>query len=271
MAPADGVTTTISVIYSKASTYSVAELAPQSVRDGEVLGFYIEPGSSVQMTSGRALGAVVLRSDGWFSYEPDPTDRLPFDLTFTGGGATRTITVTPQPNLPTEQEILALRPRGDSLPDPSGRDYNAMHKAAGTRGMNFNPVAQSRIVTISGKQIVFDNTGNGDDFFYKELAGKDTMEELKIYAEEVIFRSPVHLPETDVTIYARDLRFEGPESNIDTTPEVNVEPGVGLEGGDITLHVLNAISDPSAAPRLVLHGGAAKNGAGREIVVRGRL
>ncbi len=260
VAPGGGSPTTVTATYTAAPVYEVGSLAPQSVRGGDTLGFYVAPGTIVQVSSGSAAGPVFIDSGGWFSYVPDDADRKPFELTFTGATMAQTITVTPKQDLPPEQEIIALRPQGNNLPNPAGRDYNEIHRAQGSAGMNFNAAAQSRIVTISGKQVVFDAAG--DRFFHDAVHGNQNIQELRIYAEEVIFRSVTHVPQAKVTIYARDLRFEGPNSRLDTTPVPAAAGTAGLPGGDISLCVLNIVSDPSSAARLTLHGGTSPNMAG---------
>jgi predicted nuclease with TOPRIM domain len=263
--PNQGAPTTIDVAYVEAPTFAVSNIAPQSVRSGEVLAFWLAPGTTVQVVSGAPEGSVLIQADGWFSYEPAPQDRLPFEVRFTLGGVIHTVLITPQPDLPPEQAIIALQPVAQP-PDPANRDYSLLHKGAGDTAMPVNFQPNPRVVTISGKRVVFD--ANGDTQFYDAVHDQKNIQRLNIYAEEVIIRSPLKLQQTDVTIYARDLRFEDGTSgtaSIDTTPvdrsAINGS-GAGLDGGNITLRVANIISDPSASARLILHGGNSTTGAG---------
>ncbi|MGB6219955.1 MAG: hypothetical protein WBG04_02895, partial [Haloferula sp.] len=259
VAPGGGVTTTITATYTPANSYVIGEISPQAVRGGEVLGFYVPAGTMIEITSGSAIGPVLIDGNGWFSYVPDSNDRKPFDVTFLGGSSSQTITISPAQDLPLEQEIIALRPKEDSLPDEQGFDYNTIHRSAGDQTMNFDSPGQ--IYTISGKKVVIDGDPSPDTRFFDALNGRTNVQQLKIYAEQVVFRSPLHVPQADVVIYARDLIFEGSDSMLDTTP-VDADGTAGLDGGSVTLHVLNIISDPSSNARLKLHGGLSPDMAG---------
>jgi hypothetical protein len=263
--PNEGVPTTLTAHYSQAPVCVVGNIAPQSVREGGVLGFWVAPGATVQVVSGAPQGSVRIQSDGWFSYEPAPQDRLPFEVRFTLGNVTQMVLVTPQTELLPEQSVIALNPVAQP-PDAANRDYSLLHKGAGDAAMPVNFEPNPRLVTISGKRIIFD--ANGDTRFYDAVHDRKNIQRLNVYAEEVIIRSPLKLPQTAVTIYARDLRFEdanGSTAAIDTTPVVRSAingNGAGLPGGNITLHVANIVSDPSASARLILHGGNSSVGAG---------
>ena len=90
---------------------------------------------------------------------------------------------------------------------------------------------------------------------------------MKIHAETLVVRSPLRLPQTAVTIYARELRFEGTEAKIDTTPRsLTTRPaqfanGVdGLKAGDVSVSVEEFVSEPPAQTRFVLNGGKGQPG-----------
>jgi hypothetical protein len=72
--------------------------------------------------------------------------------------------------------------------------------------------------------------------------------EMTVYAETVIIGSRLHLPQTDVTIYARQLVFTAAESQVVTTPCAD-----GLDGGDIALYIDACVFDGTGA-RFVLAG-----------------
>ncbi len=265
--PGDDGGTTVTATYTRAPSLNVGEIAPQSVRTGDVLGFYVAAGTTIQVTSGSPSGTALIQPDGWFSYEPANGDRLPFTVRFSTGGTSQSVEITPKPDLPPEQSILALHPVADP-PDPANRDYTMIHRGPGDpdKPVNFEP--DPVVVTLSGKQVVLD--ANGDTQFYDAIANRKNIQRLNIYAEEVVVRSPLTLPQADVFIYARDLRFEdsgGETGSIDTTPERRTaadgqDNTAGLPGGDITLHVANIISDPTASARLILNGGDSDVGAG---------
>ena len=88
---------------------------------------------------------------------------------------------------------------------------------------------------------------------------------MNIYAETVIIRSPLKLPQTDVMIYAKELRFEdvagSATAQIDTTPLANslipsmFNNGVaGLKAGKIIVNI-GVFSNSGSTPRFVLRGG----------------
>lgn len=256
-----GVTTQVTAEYTKAPTYEIGSISPKSVVTGDLLGFYLSPGTQVSVVSGDPAGALLIGLDGLFTYQPEPGDRTPFAVEFVKGPQSQTVLITPKQDLPQEEEIIALRPKGGNLPDPSSRDYTHIHKGRGTTGVNGNPVETSRIATISGKQVVFDNTPGGDNLLFQEVHDNRNLEELRIYAEEVVFRSEVHVPHTKVTIYAKNLVFDGPDAKLVTTPREAAE-GPGRPAGDITLHVLSLSTESARNHRFVLRGGSAADGNG---------
>jgi hypothetical protein len=149
-------------------------------------------------------------------------------------------------------------------PDPAGRDYTLLHEAAGDPGTPVNFEPDPRVVTLSGKRIVLE--AQGDTRFYDAVHNRPNLQRLNIYAEELVVRAPVKLPQTELTIYARELRFEDPPgaaASLDTTPETRTAldgNGAGSNGGDITLYVARIGSSPTSAPRLILRGGDSEVG-----------
>lgn len=99
--------------------------------------------------------------------------------------------------------------------------------------------------------------------------------------DELIVRSPLHLPEAHVTIFARVLRFEGTDARIDTSPYPwagrkivkgdDRDGAAGRTAGDIQLYVSEIWTDgewvgddgtaPIDPPRLIAHGGAGQDPA----------
>ncbi len=251
--------------YTAAEAFAVGDIAPQFARAGELLGFFLPAGTTVELVSGSVEGPLLIQPDGWFFYEPAPNDRLPFELRFTSGAAIQTVQITPQSDLPPEQAILALEPVADP-PDPANRDYTLVHEAAGDTAAPVNFEPEPRVVTLSGKRIVLEAAG--DTRLYDLVHDRPNLQRLNIYAEEVVVRAAVRLPQTAVTLYARELRFEDPAdgtASLDTTPESRTAldgDGAGSDGGNITLRVAQIVSDPTTAPRLILNGGDSEVGAG---------
>lgn len=259
--PGSGVATTITRHYTPATIYQVGDITPQAVRGGGVLGFGVPVGTSVEVIDGTVDGTLFVGNDGFFSYSPSEEDRMPFVLRFDDGATTQDVIITPLHDLAGETEILALRPNGNSLPDPENRDYNSIHLGPGNRETNFNEAQFARIVTLSGKKVVIDDLADRD-YFYQELYDDETIQELRIYAETVEIAAELRVPQTDVIIYARELRFTGPDAVINTTPIAAPSGTAGLPGGNVTLHVLRLSSDPSDDPRFILNGGTSPNQPG---------
>jgi hypothetical protein len=146
------------------------------------------------------------------------------------------------PHLPPEQFVFGIEPV-HAVPDPEDKDYILVNTIISETPESFNCVDRyTRTISISGKTLVFEEKhGNG---LYSSYNGNDDIKEMNIYAETVIIRSPLRLPQTDVTIYARELAFEGSSACINTMPRSNtIRPGLsqdgndGLKAGNITLHL----------------------------------
>ncbi len=122
----------------------------------------------------------------------------------------------------------------------------------------FNTIMRStRNYGVVGESIVLEE-GNP---IYDELHEKDDIKSLDIFAEILTIKSPLHLPQTTVNIYARELKFEG-ESYLSTVPRgySNSPSGIGEAGrfgenaGNIVLHIEHFNSSGSTK-RLLLQGG----------------
>jgi hypothetical protein len=80
-----------------------------------------------------------------------------------------------------------------------------------------NELRTTQNMRIIGEQVTLEKGLDPYDTIHENSAIK----RLDIYAEEVKIRSPLHLPQTAVSIYARELRFEDPgdsPSYLSTTP-----------------------------------------------------
>ena len=243
-------------------------------------------GSSLSFTFDPATGA--------FAYAPDADDRFDFDLTFGVPGQdglglpmAQRVTVVPR-DLPAEGDLVSSAT--DNLPNAESLDYVTVNVTNGpTRRFNAVGGVPTRAVEITGKTIVLapDHASRLYERFAFDPArgahSKD-VQKLTIYAERVVIGSHVRLPQTDVTIHARELVFRdlgGTASRIETTPLDNVIPranqGVpvatsGEDAGNVTLHVgaMRAPGNPLAT-RFVLGGGNGQGGAeGRDGTVAGQ-
>jgi len=160
-----------------------------------------------------------------FRYLPDPADKLPLSVTFvaTLGSDTesREVIFNPVPRLAPEGVVFGLTPEQSRFPDPEDKSFIARHDVAGKSLESFNNRDQyPRSVTVSGRKLVFEQ-GHPNGLY--DYDGNDSIKNLTLYADSVIIRSPLRLPQTNVTIYARELRYEDKAGTTDkaylsTTP-----------------------------------------------------
>ena len=206
---------------------------------------------------------------GLFSYNSAASDKQPFNVTFIATSGTNTIsqvvTFQPIPKLPPERAVFDLSPT-PPLPHAESKNYIEVNTILSSAPEPFNHQTRTtRAVTISGKTVVFQPGHlNG---LYDSYNGNDDLKEINIHAETVIVRNPLRLPQTAVTIYARELCFEGTNTTIDTTPRsLKTRPaqfgnGVsGLQAGDITVYAERFYSNPELVLRFVSNGGHGQPG-----------
>ncbi|UCG49501.1 MAG: hypothetical protein JSU94_06895 [Phycisphaerales bacterium] len=287
--------------YKRVPVFDIGQIPPRDAPHGRKLAFYVY---SEQLGPAATLSAVADHlpegpvyfdpGSGLFTYEPnDIDDRTPFYVTFTAeaGGAdpcSQVVEIAPMPDLPSEYEIVS-RPVKD-LPDANSRDYIFDHEDwiedpcdPGTH-IYFNAAKRAtRSVTIAGTTVVFDNgyvalPDGGQYGPYDYSNNVADIHDMTIYAETLVIRDPLRLPQTLVTVHARNLRFE--ESGcINTTPvgswptpELNmarlpwsttydgqilpVDGHDGHPGGDITLHIESFDAGSGSGPRFITNGGA---------------
>ena len=192
---------------------------------------------------------------GLFCYIPTADEYKSFVIKFSATNGTDTISedvifsLMPQ----TAAEVKIFQSRG-ILPDAG--DYTVVATTTDTRYFN-NETRLARSVSISGKDVVFDDAVQNKVW---GLSGCDDIYELNIYAERLIIRSALTFPQTDITVYARELVFEDKGNiiaSINTTPkpEQTLADGIGANGnngGNISLYI-NGIK-ANAGKRLLLHG-----------------
>lgn len=138
--------------------------------------------------------------------------------------------------------LLAGRPvPAATAPDPAAKKYLTVTQSFGKTKEWFNQANRiTRKVTITGKTVVFDGGTRSNDLF-TTFSGKLDIKEMNIFAETLLIRSPLRLPQTKLTIRAKRLQFEDPKgalnlSSIDTTPRSNTatrpKGNTGLKGSD---------------------------------------
>ncbi len=277
-------------VVAQAVVFEIGEIPPQSVWVSEnqettldfqlkATGLGVTPIFSMS-DDGSAQGQFSLdENTGEFKYVPHFDDLDPFKLTFFaeqgGQSISQDVTVTPLQELQAEQTAFGLHP-GNPLPAPEDRRYLSVTESKGSNTEFFNTTNRVlRSVVIVGQTVVFEQDHANGLWAYHD--NKD-IKSLVIHADTVIFRSALRLPQTDVTIYARNLRFE--DSDVQTTASLSTVPDAittrpaqfqhgisGHQAGDITLMVDNVFTDESPNKRLILKGGngqpagVGKNGA----------
>ncbi len=228
--------------------YKISEIPPQTVYHGNTLKFIILSEQPASITvNGEPKGKIDFdTATGFFSYTPNAEDKEPFSITFNGmsdGNSTsQTIDFNPIPRLPDEEKVFGT----DPLDPPDEADTNYVKKEIVTSDTaeNFNYIdRKTRKISISGKKIIFEKGYLNN--LYDDFNNKDDIKEMNIYAETLIIRNTLRLPQTVVTIHAKELRFEdiSDVSCIDTTPlSKNESPGNNEEGfGKDGLSGLNAV------------------------------
>ena len=275
---------TIAPRKADALSFRIGDIPPQAVWHDQTVEFLIH---SDELGSGATFSAVadpqplgVLSMDsstGLFSYTPDSQDKKPFSVTFTAtlgdDSQSQTVEFDPMPHLPAEQSVFGVDPV-HAIPDPEDKDYVLVNTIVSETKEYFNyEERKTRTISISGKTVVFQEGHDNGLYSYHSTGAyiNEDIKEMNIYAEMVVIKSPLHLPQTNVTIYARELRFED-SAYISTTPRsLTTRPALfedgtdGLNGGDITLHIECFYSDQGYDRRFILKAAdGQRGGLGRD-------
>ncbi len=232
-----------------------------------------------------ALTLVATNGGNWaFSFAPAPADKTPFTVhlsaTANGQGDSQDFVLTPRPVLPPEATVF-------------GTDKNTQPVAIGTYGINVvdqqTPLAESlnyesqelHNVQIVGETVTIE-PGNSNGLYEAYFNGdRRDLQSMEVIAQKIIIGAPLRLKETDVTLWAQELRFES-NGVIKTTPEemtqsAGVNGGGGLPGedglpaGNITLNIGKLTTDNtnSREVRFDLTGGRGQPGGPGEHGVDG--
>jgi hypothetical protein len=172
--------------------------------------------------------------------------------------------------VPTYSEGYRYISRERPIPDQKSSRYITVSDVLSVEPVQLNhDYGKARDIVIAGKEIVID-ANNKYNSLYAILNEQYNIRSLSLQAEIVTIRSPLRLPQTNVTIYARDLNFEKDDSNslglISTVPRDYIssagpkqEGGRGLEAGNITIFAQKIVSGGSG-PRFILNGGQGQQG-----------
>ncbi|UCG58107.1 MAG: hypothetical protein JSU70_01105, partial [Phycisphaerales bacterium] len=283
-----GETVVREVSYTQLAAHAIGDIPPQTAWHGRTLRFIVESPNSggitgtIWMETGPGFSGSIefhhvsgMDTVGQFSYTPAPEDKKPFEVTFLDPRLSQTVTITPMAHLVPEQTVLTYQ---RSLPDPETRDYIVVSEVENPNDL-FNHIERpTRNVTISGVRVVFEE--NSTKNALHEFGDSEDIKEMVICAETLVIRCPLRLPQTNVTIHAREVRFEDPEdkepgwAHIDTTPRSHIEiagelqeGAQGLQGGAVAVHAerFSRLTHCGVSPCFILRGGKGqKAGPGRD-------
>ena len=224
------------------------------------------PGTPLQMeATPPPLGALTFDApSGRITYTPIVSDRLPFTVRLsTPQGLAGSFEVTPINVLTAEESVIEYdRP----MPDPESRDYMQISEVPHAPELFNDATAETFTVSISGQTLVI--AAGHTAHLHQQYSGRFNIRAMRLFADKVIIRSPLILPQTEVTIHARELRFEG-DGRIETTPRTRarVPDGAGPtdssaqsgdsghNGGNVNVFVERFFSDSTTSTRFVMRGG----------------
>ncbi|MBR1800565.1 MAG: hypothetical protein IJ767_03615 [Bacteroidaceae bacterium] len=249
--------------------YEIGYIDEQTVRYSETgYGFYVKADSlhSLNVVYNYEVhelpqgGIDFDAKTGRFKYYPTADDYQPFAVTFSATNGTDTLSeevvFNLMPQMPSEVDLFHSR---GVLPDAG--DYTTVAETSATKYLN-NQERTAYNVSIAGKDVVFDDAIQNKVW---GMSGREDIEELNIYAERLIIRSALKFPQTNITIYAKELIFEdrnGVVASINTTPRPigTLSDNAGANGanaGNITLYVGSVKGD--AGKRLIACGAAGQS------------
>lgn len=248
--------------------YEIGQIFEQTVRcyteDGH--GFYVKADSlhslnvvysyELKEVSEQPKGSIEFnKTTGRFKYFPASNDYKSFTITFSATNGTETITEDVvfglMPQTPAEATIFHSE---GTMPDAG--DYIVMAETSTQKYLN-NQDRTAYSISISGKDVIFDDAVKNKVW---GLSGREDIYELNIYAERLIVRSALKFPQTDITIYAKEVIFEdknGVTACINTSPssDQTLTDGQGANGGSagsVTLNIKEMKSN--MALRFILNG-----------------
>ena len=230
------------IIQDSLPVYEIGHIFDQTVQyteDGH--GFYVKADSlhSPQVeygyeTDSTPRGPIEFNpTSGRFKYYPTAADYQSFYVLFYAISGQDTVWELVRFNLVPQvvPESYAFQNQGVL---PTGDDYTIV-AGAKVDSILFN--TETRNVyqySVAGKDVIFDDTLHNKVW---GLSGREDIQELNIYAERLIIRSPLVFPQTNITIHAKEIVFEDRDStilSINTSPTwiATLSNGVGLHGGN---------------------------------------
>ena len=180
--------------------------------------------------------------------------------------------VVPSTFLEAQLAIEPVVPRVMALTTPTYEpEWPAIDMVENEPELFNNEERTTHNIRVLGENVVLEAGSEPYDTLHENPAIK----RLDVYAEKVTVRSPLHLPQTTVSIYARELWFEDQadtSSYLSTTPvdyligaeparregDTIVPPGAGQPGaraGDILLQIESYHAPDPARKRFIVNGG----------------
>ena len=236
-------------------------------RTGVVMTLTADPAPTGHLTLAPFEGP-----DWMLSYAPDPADFSPFNLTVTakadGQQASQTWRMSPQVTLPAEADFFGTD-QHTQPPTVATHEVSVFDQVEPLQAsLNYQSSLPHNIRIVGESVVLQQGHENGLYEAYCDGARRD-LRSVEILAERVVVRSPVRWKQTDVTIRARELVFEG-DGQIKTTPEEKLtsagtdskggKPGVdGLPAGNLILDV-GGVEEDAPGLRFDLSGGRGQPG-----------
>lgn len=266
---------------TEAARYALGTVPDQTVWSGSTrflqLYWADHPGVDMSLSAnpppvGRLTLDAFDGSDWMFSYAPDPADVTPFDLTVTatadGQQFSQTWQMSPQAGLPPEADFFGTE---QHTQPPAIATYEAsVFDQTGPLQVALNyQTSPPHIVQIVGDTVVLEQ-GHENGLYEAYCDGnRRDLQSVEIIADTVFVRSPVRWKQSQVTIRARELHFEG-DGQIKTTPEEKLsskgsdgnggKPGDdGLPAGNLVLEV-GSMDEDAPGLRFDLTGGHGQPG-----------
>ena len=229
--------------------YEIGQIFAQTVRyteDGH--GFYVKADSLQSLNvvysyevNDQPQGTIEFNeTTGRFKYYPAAEDYKSFVVTFSATDGMESVSEAVTFNLmpQTAPEMYAFQTQG-VMPDAG--DYTIVAETSKSLFLN-NEQRTAYSISISGKDVVFDEKITNKVL---GLNKREDIYEMNIYAERLVIRSTLSFPQTNVTIYAKEIIFEDHDTmfaSINTTPTSikMLTDGVGVNGanaGNIALYI----------------------------------
>lgn len=249
--------------------YEIGNIFAQTVRyteDGH--GFYVKADSLHSLNvvysyevNGLPNGAIEFNElTGRFKYYPTKGENEPFTVAFTASNGTERVSEEVKFDflVQTTPEETVIHSEGVM---PASTDYTIIAETSKKMFLN-NLERTAYSYSVSGKEVVFDDGLRNKVW---GLSGCDDIYELNVYAERLVIRSALQFPQTNVTIYAKEILFEDHDTvmaSINTTPTSidslvtdTVTNAKGINGGNagnITIFAKTFKADMTK--RLIMNG-----------------